>query len=47
MLEFSLTIFSLLIIYLIDKNKNRIVKKIKIIDKPDKIRKLHKKPTPL
>jgi UDP-GlcNAc:undecaprenyl-phosphate GlcNAc-1-phosphate transferase len=47
MLEISLTIFSLFIIYLIDKNKNRIVKKIKIIDKPDKIRKLHKKPTPL
>jgi UDP-GlcNAc:undecaprenyl-phosphate GlcNAc-1-phosphate transferase len=47
MLEISLAIFSLFIIYLIDKNKNRIVKKIKIIDKPDKIRKLHKKPTPL
>jgi UDP-GlcNAc:undecaprenyl-phosphate GlcNAc-1-phosphate transferase len=47
MLEFSLTIFSLFIIYIIDKNKDRIVKKIKIIDKPDKIRKLHKKPTPL
>jgi len=47
MLEFSLTIFSLFIIYLIDKNKGRIVKKIKIIDKPDKVRKLHKKPTPL
>ena len=47
MLEFSLTTFSLFIIYLIDKNKGRIIKKIKIIDKPDKIRKLHKKPTPL
>ncbi len=47
MLEFSLTIFSLFIIYLIDKNKVKIVKKIKIIDKPDKVRKLHKKPTPL
>ena len=47
MLEISLTIVSLFIIYLIDKNKGRIVKKIKIIDKPDKIRKLHKKPTPL
>ena len=47
MLEFSLTTFSLFIIYLIDKNKSRIIKKIKIIDKPDKVRKLHKKPTPL
>ena len=47
MLEFSLTTFSLFIIYLIDKNKGRIIKKIKIIDKPDKVRKLHKKPTPL
>lgn len=47
MLAISLTIFCLFIIYLIDKNKGRIIKKIKIIDKPDKIRKLHKKPTPL
>lgn len=47
MLELSLTTFSLFIIYLIDKNKGRIIKKIKIIDKPDKVRKLHKKPTPL
>ena len=47
MLELSLISFSLFIIYLIDKNKGRIIKKIKIIDKPDKVRKLHKKPTPL
>jgi UDP-GlcNAc:undecaprenyl-phosphate GlcNAc-1-phosphate transferase len=47
MLEFSLTIFSLLIIYLINKYKKKISKKTKLIDKPDKIRKLHKKPTPL
>jgi len=47
MLEFSLTIFSLLIIYLINKYKSEIVKKTKLLDRPDKIRKLHKKPTPL
>jgi UDP-GlcNAc:undecaprenyl-phosphate GlcNAc-1-phosphate transferase len=45
--EISLTIFSLFIIYLIYKNKDKIIKKIKIIDKPDKVRKFHKKPTPL
>jgi UDP-GlcNAc:undecaprenyl-phosphate/decaprenyl-phosphate GlcNAc-1-phosphate transferase len=47
MLEFSLTIFSLLIIYLINKYKKKISKKTKLLDRPDKIRKLHKKPTPL
>ena len=47
MLEFSLTIFSLLIIYLINKYRKEIGKKTRLIDKPDKIRKLHKKPTPL
>jgi UDP-GlcNAc:undecaprenyl-phosphate GlcNAc-1-phosphate transferase len=47
MLEFSLTIFSLLTIYLINKYKSEIVKKTKLLDRPDKIRKLHKKPTPL
>jgi UDP-GlcNAc:undecaprenyl-phosphate GlcNAc-1-phosphate transferase len=47
MLEFSLIIFSLLIIYLINKYKSEIVKKTKLLDRPDKIRKLHKKPTPL
>jgi UDP-GlcNAc:undecaprenyl-phosphate GlcNAc-1-phosphate transferase len=47
MLEFNLTIFSLLIIYLINKYKSKIVQKTKLLDQPDKIRKLHKKPTPL
>lgn len=47
MLEFSLTIFSLLIIYLINKYKKIISKKTKLLDRPDRIRKLHKKPTPL
>jgi UDP-GlcNAc:undecaprenyl-phosphate GlcNAc-1-phosphate transferase len=45
--EFSLTIFSLLIIYLINKYKRKISKKTKLLDKPDKIRKFHIKPTPL
>ena len=47
MLTFSLTIFSLLIIYLINKYKIKISKKTKLLDRPDKFRKLHKKPTPL
>ena len=47
MLEFSLTIFSLLIIYLINKYKKKILKKTKLLDRPDRIRKFHKKPTPL
>ena len=47
MLEFSLTIFSLLTIYLINNYKIKIAKKTKLLDRPDKIRKLHKKPTPL
>ena len=47
MTDFSLTIFSLLIIFLIDKYKRQISKKIRLIDRPDKIRKLHKKPVPL
>ena len=47
MLVFSLTVFSLFIIYFINKYRKVISKKIKLIDKPDKIRKLHKKPTPL
>ena len=45
--EFSLTIFSLLIIYLINKYKRKISKKTKLLDKPDRIRKFHKKTTPL
>jgi hypothetical protein len=44
---FSLAVFSLLIIYFINKYRKVISKKTKLIDKPDKIRKLHKKPTPL
>jgi UDP-GlcNAc:undecaprenyl-phosphate GlcNAc-1-phosphate transferase len=47
MLEFSLAVFSLLKIYFINKYRKVISKKTKLIDKPDKIRKLHKKPTPL
>jgi UDP-GlcNAc:undecaprenyl-phosphate GlcNAc-1-phosphate transferase len=47
MLEFSLVVFSLLNIYFINKYRKVIGKKTKLIDKPDKIRKLHKKPTPL
>ena len=45
--EFSLSIFSLLIIYLINKYKKKISKKTKLLDRPDRIRKLHKKPTPI
>jgi UDP-GlcNAc:undecaprenyl-phosphate GlcNAc-1-phosphate transferase len=44
---FSLAVFSLLIIYFINKYRKVISKKTKLIDKPDKFRKLHKKPTPL
>lgn len=47
MLVFSLAVFSLLIIYFINKYRKVISKKTKLIDKPDKFRKLHKKPTPL
>lgn len=47
MVEFILTLFSLLMIYLINKNRDSIGKKTKLIDRPDKIRKFHKKPTPL
>lgn len=47
MTEFSLTIFSLLIIYLINKYRKEIGNKTKLLDKPDKIRKFHKKITPL
>lgn len=47
MFELILTILSLLIIYLFDKYRKEISKRTKLIDKPDKIRKLHKKPTPL
>ena len=47
MIEFNLSLFSLLIIYFINKYRKEIGKKTKLIDRPDKIRKLHKKPTPL
>ena len=47
MTKFILIIFSLLIIYLINKYRTFIAKKTKLIDKPNKIRKLHKKSTPL
>jgi len=47
MLVFSLAVFSLLIIYFINKYRKVISKKTKLIDRPDKFRKLHKKPTPL
>ena len=47
MLKLGLVLPCLLIIYLIDKYKNPIAKKTKLLDNPDKIRKLHKKPTPL
>ena len=47
MINFVLTIFSLSIIYLINKFKETIAKKNKLLDKPDKIRKFHKKQTPL
>ena len=47
MIEFILIIFSFLIIYLTNKYRKTIGKKTKLIDKPDKIRKFHKEPTPL
>jgi UDP-GlcNAc:undecaprenyl-phosphate GlcNAc-1-phosphate transferase len=47
MIELSLTLFSFLIIFLINKYRKEIGKKTNLIDRPDKIRKLHEKPTPL
>ena len=47
MIKFVLMIFSLSIIYLINKFKEAIAKKNKLLDRPDKIRKFHKKRTPL
>jgi UDP-GlcNAc:undecaprenyl-phosphate GlcNAc-1-phosphate transferase len=47
MLVFSLTAISLFIIFFINKYRKDISKKTKLVDKPDRIRKLHKKPTPL
>ena len=47
MVKFSLIILSLLIIYLINKYRKEIAIKSKLVDRPDKIRKFHKKKTPL
>ena len=47
MIEFSLIIFSLVIIYLINKYRNNIAQKTNLLDSPDRIRKLHKKKIPL
>jgi UDP-GlcNAc:undecaprenyl-phosphate GlcNAc-1-phosphate transferase len=50
MFKISLTVFFLsilFIIYFIDKYRKEIGKKTKLIDKPDKNRKLHSRPTPL
>jgi UDP-GlcNAc:undecaprenyl-phosphate GlcNAc-1-phosphate transferase len=47
MVIFNLTIFSILIIFFINKFKSEIAKKTKLLDNPDKIRKLHKRSTPL
>ena len=47
MIEFILTALSFFIIYLLNKYRQKIGKKIKLIDRPDKIRKFHKKATPL
>ena len=47
MYQFSLIIVSLFIIYLINKYRLRISKTTKLIDRPDTIRKFHKKRTPL
>ena len=47
MIEFNLTIFSLLIIYLINKFRKKIASVTKLIDKPDKFRKFHKNIIPL
>jgi UDP-GlcNAc:undecaprenyl-phosphate GlcNAc-1-phosphate transferase len=47
MIEFILTSLSFFIIYLLNKYRQKIEKKTKLIDRPDKIRKFHKKATPL
>lgn len=43
----TLIIFSFLVVFVIFYTKNFIAKKLKIFDYPDKIRKIHKKRTPL
>ena len=47
MIIFLLTLSSFLAIYIINKNRKKIANISKLIDRPDKIRKLHKKSTPL
>jgi len=47
MIIFLLMLLSLLAIYIINKNRKKIANITKLIDRPDKIRKLHKKSTPL
>jgi len=47
MIKFILTALSFCIIYLINKYRKEIGKKTKLIDRPDKIRKFHKKKIPL
>jgi len=47
MVKFYLTLISLITIYFINKHRKKIGKKTKLIDRPDKIRRLHKKPMPL
>jgi UDP-GlcNAc:undecaprenyl-phosphate GlcNAc-1-phosphate transferase len=47
MVEFILIVLSFFIIYLLNKYRKKIGKKTKLLDKPDKIRKLHKKTIPL
>jgi UDP-GlcNAc:undecaprenyl-phosphate GlcNAc-1-phosphate transferase len=47
MVEFILTTLSFLVIYLINKYRKKIGKITNLIDRPDKIRKFHKKQIPL
>ena len=47
MVEFILIVLSFFIIYLLNKYRINIAKKTTLLDKPDKIRKFHKKSTPL
>jgi UDP-GlcNAc:undecaprenyl-phosphate GlcNAc-1-phosphate transferase len=47
MIEFILTALSFSTIYLLNKYRQKIGKKTKLIDRPDKIRKFHKKTIPL
>ena len=47
MVEFILIVLSFFIIYLLNKYRKKIGKKTQLLDKPDKIRKFHKKSIPL